>query len=290
MRKKYWPILDIPEGVQGDYIIKHLHFKAGHEFETVTARSKLLGGQNGETVRFPHSVRFHELRQEDQGVWMTDVPVEQAQCNTAVDNYTGNVLVGGLGLGFAAARIAANPAVDSVTVVEVAEEVIALTAPHLPHADKITVVKADLFEYLNALTVPKTFDHAFYDIWQSDSENTFFHVVVPLLNRSQCVLHKPDCWNEDVMRGQLYFGLASNLQLLAMSQEEREHMGGFERPPLEELATMKDDIWWDWKVPFYQWYQQVQGFATKTTVDDALTLYIQLYGRPQFDQYWPPTV
>ena len=91
------------------------------------------------------------------------------------------------------------------------------------------------------------------------------------------------------MRGQLYFGLTSNLHLLTMPQEAREHMG-FELPPLEELATMKDDIWWDWKVPFYQWYQQVQGFATKTTVDDALTLYIQLYGRPQFDQYWPPTV
>ncbi len=287
MRNKYWPILNIPEEVQGDYSIKHLHFKAGYEFKTATARSALMGMQKSETVQFTTDVRFHELHHKEQGVWMTDVPVEQAQCNTAIVDYEGDVLVGGLGLGYAVARIAANPMVDSVTVVEISKEVIALTAPHLPNVDKITVVNADLFEYLNTVQ-HKVFDHAFYDIWQSDSENTFFHVVIPLLKRSQCVLSTPDCWNEDVMRGQLYFGLMGNMHLFTMSSEDRAKLG-FELPPLEEMATMKDDIWWDWKVPFFQWYLSVRGFASKATVDDALAQYIQIYGRPEFEELWPPT-
>lgn len=298
MRKEYWPILDIPEGVQGEFSIKHLCFKAGHEFTTAGARQALLGGQKAEPVKFKRAVRFHELQCEGDGVWMTDVPMEQAQANNTVDHYEGNVLVGGLGLGYAAARIAANPAVDSVTVVEIAKEVIALTAPHLPNADKITVVHADLFEYLDDLQVEDgrgarlhgyAFDHAFYDIWQSDGEGTFWNVVVPLLGKSEgLILHTPDNWNEDVMRGQLYWNLQSNLRFMSMPAEGGKHIG-LALPSLDELCVTRDDMWFDWRVPFFQWYRSVKGVASEETINNAIILYIQQLGRPTFKTCWPPT-
>ncbi|KKN36925.1 hypothetical protein LCGC14_0768480 [marine sediment metagenome] len=296
MKQKYWPVLDIPEGVEGAYSIKHLHFKVGHKFHTATARTALFG-QQSKAVKFDKRVRFHQLVQEDQGVWMTDEPVEQAQANNILEGYYGTVLVGGLGLGYAAANLAANPDVEQVTVVEISSEVIKLVNQHLPDDDgKITVVCADLFEYLKDRT-PGTFDMAFYDIWQSDSEDTFFHTVCPLLTLSEDIVEEiPRCWNEDVMRGQLFFGMQQSLMFLSLPPAERKKFMRCRRDgheyevTLDDLCTPQDSIWWDWKIEFWRWFRNNDGMSKPRSknIEDALGHYVTWYGRPEFTYMWPP--
>ncbi|KKK91498.1 hypothetical protein LCGC14_2712350 [marine sediment metagenome] len=296
MKKKYWPILDIPEGKEGVYSIRHLHSEAGHEFKTATARTTVLAGQEPKPVKFNVPVRFHQLHSEEHGVWMTDEPVEQAQAQATLEGFYGDVLLGGLGLGYAAALLAQNPDVENITVVEIAPEVITLTAPHLPDDDgKITVVQADLFKYLKwQRDAEVVFDFAFYDIWQSDGEGTFFDTVCPLLALSEgVVVETPRCWNEDVMRGQLYFGLQQSIQFLTLPSAERKKFMSWPNGreiTMDDLCTEQDTIWWDWKVPFWKWYrtQEHLGRHTHEAIEEGLLLYVRSYGHPYFATIWPP--
>ena len=294
LKQDYWPILNIPEGVVSDYSIRHRHYKAGYEFVTATARTALFG-QKAEPVVFKHAVHFHELHQKEQGTWMTDVPVEQAQANNIVRDYEGTVLVGGLGLGYAATCIALNPNVGSVTVIEIAPEVISLVVPHLPKEArvKMEIVCMDLFEYLKQINAESCmmFDHAFYDIWRGDNEGTFFDTVVPLLHASKQFFIQPDCWNEDVMRGQLFFGLHQRIEALTQKWPDDVKI---KMPTLDELCEKKDTIWWDWAVPFFQWYrEQVPNItlpANDPRIQKGMSCYTQLYGRPIFKAAWPEAV
>ncbi len=243
----YRPILKIPEGSCGAFRVRHLHVASGARLNTANLRCMALGGQPSEPVRFRKPVHFHELS-EHGGVWMTDKPDEQAQANRLVSGLRGTVLVGGLGLGYGATRLAQQPQVDNVVIVERSEEVIRLVWRHLPRRErlKMDLVHDDLFAFLRRGPLehecPRTYDHAYYDIWGGDGEDTFFHYVVPLLQLSiGRVGFRPRCWNEDVMRGQLRYSL---LGLLGV--------------PLTHLATAghteyTGNIFHDWKVPFVRW-------------------------------------
>lgn len=283
------PILSIPEGTAGKYRIKHLHYPAKHVFHTSTFRTTLIGGQADHPIAFRKAVRFHQLS-GPTGVWMTDEPVEQAQANRVFHDYRGHVLVGGLGLGYAATRIAERPAVRHVTIVELSTEVIQLVAPFLPRRvqNKITVVPMDLIAYLKEraagryTTEPVVFDRAFYDIWQSDGERTFFDTVVPLLQLSAGVVQtRPDCWNEDVMRGQLKLGLHARVMNLALPRAEA---GGPHAPSLDEMCTLHNSIWWDWSVPFFKWYRAAR--PTSAQLATHIEHYAEGYGLLGFTQMW----
>jgi len=239
---------------------------------------------------------FHELSCGD-GVWMTDIPAEQAQANPVFRRYAGDVLVGGLGLGYAATRIAMKKRVRRVTVIEVSPEVIELVSPYFCEEvkSKITVVQGDLLEYLKTTDV--SFNRAFYDIWQSDGEGTFFETVLPLLQNSPSrVRYQPDCWNEDVMRGQLFWSLQSPLTMLSLQphlKEALEHKTvndvaaddllklGY---TLDELCTERGTIWHDWKVPFFRWYRTNK--PADEVLERGMAIYAGQYGRPRFEELW----
>ena len=282
--KPYWPILDIPEGMSGDFSIRHRHYPAETVFSTTNPRSAFLAGHAKESVRFGVPVRYHELYHRLRGTWMTDVPVEQAQANSILNKYEGTVLVGGLGLGYAALRIALLPLVKKVVVIEIAPEVIELVEPYLPAEarKKITVVEDDLLKYLVG-NVGTAYDHAFYDIWQSDGEGTFFEIVVPLLRATTCVFHRPDCWNEDVMRAQLFFSLHSRATKSLFQGTDDQVI------TLDGLCEERNSIWWDWSVLFFRWYRE-QDLKDKEWINKGMACYAQSYGRPFFAEKWPDMI
>jgi hypothetical protein len=86
--------------------------------------------------------------------WMSIVPMEVESQEIGIAAARGHTVVLGLGMGWAAANVALNPAVERVTVVERDADVIALIAEQgvidqLPAAarDKIAVVNADAFDW-----------------------------------------------------------------------------------------------------------------------------------------------
>lgn len=222
VKSKWFGFLQIPEGKRGAFAVRHRHYGAGSVFRTSSARTAIFAGHECVKLTLDGPVVVHELCEND-GVWMTDLPIEQAQIDPLLDGMNGRVLVGGLGLGYAAQMLALHPKVESVWVIEKSPEVIELVAKHLRgnsrkgRKSKIRVIQADLFEWLaHPDQQCSRFDWAFYDIWAPDGERVFFEQVVPLrrLTGDKVNPERVRCWNEDVMRGQLLMHMTTRVQML----------------------------------------------------------------------------
>lgn len=290
-KAKYDGVLNIPQRQVGTYSIVHDLKRAGETVPLNTMRNNYFGQGGAQEIGYPYATRWHRLEYE-RGTWMTDLPVEQRQCDELIRGvFAGTVLVGGLGIGYAATVLAKRSGVRSVYVVEKSAEVIALVEDAMrrnlerPEADKIVVVHEDLFEFLKRQEIPngRMFTHAFYDIWQLDSEHVFFDTVVPLLRLSNGVVrHRPICWNEDVMRGQLLFSLSSAMRPAPPGMEEgwptREYMA----TPLPE-----DDpgaIWRNWRAPFFQWL--IAANPSDKRAQEMAATYVRNYGMPAAEKSW----
>lgn len=100
--------------------------------------------------------------------WMTLQPNEMVTTYPAIDTAQGRVLTYGLGLGYFAYHAAQKAEVESVTVVDVSEDVIHLFEKHIlpqfPHKEKIRLVREDAFTFA-AAKMEGNFDFVFGDIW-----------------------------------------------------------------------------------------------------------------------------
>ena len=205
----------IPEGKKGDYEIVHMPYQAGDEFNLVTMRSAVMRGVKACKGKMDASGHFHQLKDKD-GVWMADVPCECMDAQPFVDAAHGRVLIGGLGIGHVAARVAAKPDVKAVAVVEISAEVIHLVWRHLPAVltkRKGIIVNQDIYVFLR--TCGLEFDCAYFDIWRSDGERTMYEHIIPLRLMAKKIV-RPDnihFWNDDVMYGQILMGLDSAVQI-----------------------------------------------------------------------------
>lgn len=275
--RRYVNRIDVPAGRIGDFEVVHEILPAGKPISDGTARTQLFG-QPLNTFRFAKDTRWHRLRSDSDGTWMTDLPVEQRQMESAAGALRGRVLVGGLGLGVIPTMVPTR--VTEIVVVERAPEVIRLVeeAARLRCKTKLTVVEADLFEYLKHL--PQDFDTAFFDIWQGDGEATLFSTVLPLLDlakQSNKIKRRPFCWNEDVMRGQLLVSLSSRLHLYKLPAGS----------PFEEVCGSLEvlsgpptgDRWIDWQRPFWRWVKAYQHLSAEQQELKAAE-YALTYGDP----------
>ena len=253
-------VLNIPEGKRGEYAITHQMHPAGSVLTTANLRTAMMGGHEGEEIHFDHESIWHELSYSG-GVWMTDLPIEQAQADAAMEEITGgSVLVGGLGLGYCLEVLARNEDVDDIEVVEVSQDVADLVWPHVSDLvkEKTTLYVDDLFHFLTGVSAHpcEQWDYAFYDIWQSDGEHTFFRTVLPLRELSDGHVDEVLCWNEDVMRGQLYTSLLSRMMatILPIPGEKTkltiEVLAG--PPPFNADMGDREYMDWGWARPFWK--------------------------------------
>ncbi len=281
--------VDIPEGQSGDYRVEHYHEPAGASFQLSSPRTVMLGGDPAGTVVFDGPTRWHKLKY-DGGTWMSDLPIEQTQMCKHVDMFSGDVLIGGLGLGVVVNHLAARPEIDSVTVVEVSQDVIHLVEPHLKDPEgKVTVLRKDLFHYLaRSSEEEEAFDFAFFDIWQSDGEHTFLTIVVPLRklaveNGVVCDDSCIQCWNEEVMRSQLFFSLFHKIHLAGFAKEGHPTLERLKTDP-DFFAKPQDDIYWDWSVPFFKWLNEKD--RTTELAQQRAREYADVYGMFDGEVAW----
>lgn len=97
-------------------------------------------------------------------VVMSDTPAEMFDHEMAVHHATGNVLINGLGLGMVLAAVLRNPDVQTVTVVEIDPDVIALIGPHF-HDARLRIVNASAFDFAPPKGV--LYRMIWHDIWDS---------------------------------------------------------------------------------------------------------------------------
>jgi spermidine synthase len=94
---------------------------------------------------------------------MSDLSYERSTCTEVVERAHGDMLIAGLGLGMILHPILSKPEVRSVTVVEKYPDVIRLVSPTLPECPALTIVNADVFEWLPLADVH--YDVIWFDIW-----------------------------------------------------------------------------------------------------------------------------
>ena len=274
-RKRYHDYLRIPEQQIGEWAVEHSKRAPGWESSTGNIRTAMFGAPSRQLV-FPEETTWHFLK-EGGGIWMSDLPIEQAQHDRLLREVRGRVLIGGLGLGYSAQMLARRKKVEHVTVIEKSPEVVKLVVEHLRvPPGKLTVIIADLFDWLDGRGEwDEIYDWAFYDIWQRDSESTLHEIVLPLIRKTKRMARRILCWNENVMRGQLRMGLFSRC---GMPLAPTETM-----PGRSDFRELQGSHWHDWCVPFFQWLGDRE---LTRPAQQALVFYADIWGRPGWEDRW----
>ena len=122
---------------------------------------------------FTESFHFPAIL-ENGNEWMTLTPVDLDTCDDAIKEAKGKVVTFGLGLGYYAYMASEKEEVESVTVVELSEDVIKLfkthILPQMPNGHKIKIINCDAFEYAEKIMPSENFDLAFVDTWRDASD------------------------------------------------------------------------------------------------------------------------
>lgn len=118
---------------------------------------------------FTHTLKYPAIGQTSiKSTWMSVTPNEVYTMAGAISNANGKVLTLGCGMGYFAYMASLKDEVESVTIVEIEQDVIDLFEKHIlpqfQHKDKITIIKADAVEYMKTLADGE-FDYCFADIW-----------------------------------------------------------------------------------------------------------------------------
>ena len=160
--------LNLSEKTIGDFSLKRMHYEQ-NEFTILDEPH-----QNSYLFRkyslgvFNNPCDSYVLYENDE-VWMSVNPMEIATSRKAISNASGNVLVLGCGLGYVPYMMSLKENVEKITIIEQSDEVIQIFKEViLPefHTNKIEIIKADAFTYLDAAA--EKYDYVYADVWQDN--------------------------------------------------------------------------------------------------------------------------
>jgi hypothetical protein len=110
---------------------------------------------------------YMQLKHQRRGIVMSNTPMEVLTNRVAYRMARGKVLINGLGLGMLLDGVLRKPEVDSVRVIEVDPDVIALVGPRFADNPKCEIIQADAFAYSPGRG--EVFDYVWHDIWDDIS-------------------------------------------------------------------------------------------------------------------------
>ena len=120
--------------------------------------------------------------------WMAIKPNEIETMNPHIEKMTGDVAVFGLGIGYFAYMISEKEDVNKITVIERDASVISLfnkyILPQFPNKDKISIIKADAFDFVENEMKKSSFDHAFVDLWHDVSDGVDLYIRMRKLEKN----------------------------------------------------------------------------------------------------------
>lgn len=149
--------VNIPEGISGDFEIAHYTNETTDKQWQMYLVSKNESYANycvltTTTCPMPIMQDSEGEYREHQWLW---------------DNATGDVLIGGLGIGLCNAGLISNPNITSITIIEKSQDVINLVWPHCLKDNRFNLVHADIETW----TPPQDsqWDIAWFDTWCTDN-------------------------------------------------------------------------------------------------------------------------
>jgi hypothetical protein len=183
------PLVTVPEGKSGKWSV--VRFTVSEEDAKFTRLQAAIGGRARDYV--PEGT-YTKLCNEG-GVVMSDTPSERREHYPIVFEAKGHVLMSGLGIGMALQACLLKPVVESVTVIEIEADVIALVAPHYQamFGDRFKLVHADVREWKPAKGIK--YQAVWHDIW-SDICSDNWPDMVRIKRRFQHYAEWQGCWCE----------------------------------------------------------------------------------------------
>lgn len=150
--------VSIPEGKSGDFEIAH--------YTNKTADNGWLGylGNKKET----HLNYTVLLKNGLSMPIMQDSEAEYNEHQWLWDNATGDVLIGGLGIGLVNQVLISNPNITSITIIEKYQDVINLVWDNCAKDERFTLIHADI----NTWEIPADshWDIGWFDTWISEGD------------------------------------------------------------------------------------------------------------------------
>lgn len=160
-----WTVTGIPEGESGDFSIHHCTTTTGPgSWLNYVNYKGLTGG--------PYTV----LCQRFGGAWlniMQDTEAEYTEHDWLMSRLSGDILIGGLGIGMINIPLLASSDITSVTIVEKNQDVIDLVWANCAKDDRFTIVCDDINTWDPDATdgLPTTtWDVAWFDTWLTHQE------------------------------------------------------------------------------------------------------------------------
>ncbi len=269
--------LNIPEGKSGKVEIIHTKHPKGESFTIISMRDAIMTGKAPFKVKYDMPVMITALK-EDDAIWMTDLPVEREDAHEALIKCKGNVLVGGLGLGYFIKKLQEKEDVTRVDIIEISKDVIKLVWKHLKLDTRFNIINIDIHQWLKGINKPKpTYDWVYLDIWRADGEAEFINTVLPLKRKIKRFLTVENSrilsWKEATMLGQFRNNLYSNTQT-----RFREII----KMPRKRFGELKKDKWMKIYYPF--WDMVRTNHLTSSEARELINPYIQwiadgMYGK-----------
>lgn len=167
----YHRLLRSAEGRHGRWVLTHRQYAPYQVFACgstrLTEAGRIIPRLGCFTVPFSYPIVLENGRE-----WMTVTPNEVETMAMDIAAARGRALVLGLGLGYFAFMLTEKPEISAVAVVEREADAIALfrekLLPLFPKGEKITLVQADAFSYLEKAS--DRFDFVYADLWHDVSD------------------------------------------------------------------------------------------------------------------------
>lgn len=148
---------------------------------------------------FDHRYRFPCIR-EKGSTWMSVTPNEIFTMRKPIEEAKGRVLTLGLGMGYYTYMVSEKEEVEHVTVIEKEKAVVDLfntyILPQFANKDKITVIHADAFEYMEKLE-DGVYDYCFADLWKNNGDSIPYFKLKKICKKFKSM--KMSYWIEDAL-------------------------------------------------------------------------------------------
>lgn len=241
----YYRDIRISETIFGDWELKYLDYKP---YEAFIYNDLLIETDGKEIPRlgfFDEVFRFPAVMEHGHE-WMAIKPNEIETMQPVVDLVEGRVVTFGLGLGYFTYMASLKEEVKHITVVERDNDVIQLFKrflyPQFQHQEKVEIVSADAFEYIEKQMPEGTFDYAFVDLWHDVSDGLELYIRM----KKKEYLHRRTkffYWIEESLlagfRWQVFDWIVEN------ANSYQEIVKCLSKPFLQKMSEMKMGVWVD---------------------------------------------
>jgi len=151
-------VMEIPDGESGNWKISEFEVTKD---DVAIHNIRAMFSPGSRTIR---PGKYKKISRNGS-VIMSNTDSELRDHRHFVYKANGKVLINGLGLGCVLSEVLAKDRVESVTVIEISEDVINLVAPFFESNPKVTIIHADAFEWKPPRGV--RYNAVWHDIWDN---------------------------------------------------------------------------------------------------------------------------